>query len=46
MPEPARMTWWNDIREKDFDKSKYPPEILNLAEGAFKAYQKWAKHTK
>ena len=35
-----------DIREKDFDKSKYPPEILNLAEGAFKAYQKWAKHTK
>ena len=35
-----------DIRGKDFDKSKYPLEILKLAEGAFKAYRKWAKQTK
>lgn len=35
-----------DIRGSDFDKSKYKPETLKLAEGAFKAYRKWAKQTK
>ena len=35
-----------DIRGKEFDSKKYPKEVLELAQGAFRAYEKWAKQTK